>query len=108
MRENHFNHPLERGAGVEGEYGDLYPARHQRLSATQRSKFPLPKSPKVEIPMFKGTEDVLNWIYQMDHLFTIHSIPMEDRVEFCVFYLRDEALVWWRWLQRQKGASILA
>ena len=25
------------------------------------------------------------------------------RVEFRVFYLRVDALVWWRWVQKQKG-----
>jgi len=35
-----------------------------------------------------------------------HSTPLEDKVEFCVFYLRDEALIWWRWLQRQNGGHI--
>ena len=39
----------------------------------------------------------------MEHLFTIHETPVDERVEFCVFYLRDDALVWWRWLEKQKG-----
>jgi len=33
------------------------------LHIGQESKFPTPKSPKVEIPVFKGDEDVLNWLY---------------------------------------------
>jgi len=46
-----------------------------------------PKSPKVEIHVFKGEGDVLNWLYQMEHLFSLHDTPLEDRVEFFVFYL---------------------
>ena len=57
-RENHMNHQM--GRGQEGGHGDLYPARYQRLLATQGGKFPLPKNPKVEIPVFKGAEDVLS------------------------------------------------
>ena len=45
---------------------------------------------------------MLNWLYQMEHLFAIHETPMEEKVEFWVFYLRDDALVWWRWLQKQR------
>jgi len=67
-----------RGADREGEGLDLYPARHQRLLVTHVGKFPLSKNPKVEIPMFNGDGDVLNWIYQTEHLFTIHSTPIED------------------------------
>ena len=46
-----------------------------------------PKSPKVEIHVFKGEGDVLKWLYQMEHLFSLHDTPLEDRVEFFVFYL---------------------
>ena len=56
--------------------------------------------------MFKGDGDILNWLYQLEHVFTIHHTPVEDRVEFCVFYLQGEALLWWRWLEKQKGGSV--
>jgi len=49
---------------------------------------------------------VLNWLYQMEHLFAIHETPIEDRLDFCVFFLKDEALVWWQWLQKQKGGDV--
>jgi len=66
-------------------------------------RFSFPKNPKVDVPMFNGNGGVLNSLYQMEHLCAIHETPMEERVEFCVFYLRDDALVWWRWVQKQKG-----
>ena len=56
--------------------------------------------------MFNGGGDVLNWLYQMEHMFATHETPLEERVEFCVFYLRDDVLVWWRWLEKQKGGCI--
>ena len=56
--------------------------------------------------MFKRDGDVLNWLYQLEHLFAIHNNPIENQVEFCLFYLKDEALIWWRWLQKQKGGSV--
>ena len=48
----------------------------------------------MDIPMFNGSNDVLNWLYQIKYLFAIHEIPLEERVKFCVFYLREDALVW--------------
>jgi len=50
----------------------------------------------VDVPSFNGSGDVMNWLYQMEHLFILHEIPVEERVEFCVFYLRVDALVWWK------------
>ena len=69
-------------------------------------RFSLPKKLKVEVPMVNGGRDVLNWLYQMEHMFATHETPMEERVKFCVFYLRDDVLVWWRWLHKQKGGCI--
>ena len=77
-----------------------------QLPSSTVSRLPLPKNPKVEIPIFKGDGDILNWLYQLEHVFTIHHTPVEDRVEFCVFYLQGEALLWWRWLEKQKGGTI--
>ena len=64
--------------------GDPWMSRGPRLlvSREQGSRFPMPKSPKVEIPVFKGEGDVLNWLYQIDHLFSLHDALVEDRVEF--------------------------
>jgi len=42
----------------------------------------------------------------MDHLFFIHHTPVEERVEFYVFYLSDDAMIWWRLLQKQKGGFV--
>ena len=37
---------------------------------------------------------------------SLYTQPPGRWVEFCVFYLRNEDLIWWRWLQRQKRGHI--
>ena len=66
------------------------------------TKLPLPKNPKVDIHVFNGEGDVLNWLHQIEHVFTIHCTHIEKRVEFCC----SGALVWWRWLEKQKGGYV--
>ena len=66
-------------------------ATHGNRYATPRNqgvRFPLPKNPKIDVPVFNGSGDVLNWLYQLEHLFAIHDAPVEERVEFRVFYLK--------------------
>jgi len=78
--------------------GDPWSSRSLKppISRGQGNRFPLPTSPKVEIHVFKGEGDVLNWQYQMENLFFLHDTPTEERDEFCVFYLKDKALMCWR------------
>ena len=64
------------------------------------------KNPKVDIPVFKGEGDILNWLHQIEHVFNIYDTPVENMVEFCVFYLQGEALLWWRWLKKQKKGKV--
>jgi len=79
---------------VEGDPWSTRGHRTQGPRGSRGNMFPVRKSPEVEIPVFKGDGDVLNWLYHLEHLFTIHDTPIEDMVEFCVFYLKDKALVW--------------
>ena len=73
-----------------------------QLTNCTEGKFPLPKNPKVNILIFKGDGDILNWLYQLEHIFSIHETLEENRVEFYKFYLQGDALLWWRWIEKQK------
>ena len=98
----HVTHPMKASTSMYPVEEDPWSTRDHRTSVPRVSggRFHVPKSLKVEIPVFKGDGYVLNWLYQLEHLFAIHDTLIEDRVELCVFYLKDEVLVWWRWLQR--------
>jgi len=41
----------------------------KQFTSGNGGKFPLPKNPKVDIPIFKGEGDILNWLYQLEHIF---------------------------------------
>ena len=38
-------------------------------------RFPLPKNLKVDVLVFNGDGDMLNWLHQMKHLFATHETP---------------------------------
>lgn len=64
------------------------------------SKFPFPKTPKMEIPVYKGEGDVLCWLYQLEHYFSIqNSLNELEKVDFCKFFLKEDALIWFQWLE---------
>jgi len=96
---------LKRNVELNTKNEDSYQGRYQRGQSAldNEGKFPLPKNPKIDIPIFKGEGYVLNWLYQIKHDFNIYDTPLENMVEFCVFYLQGEALLWWWWLEKQKG-----
>ena len=93
-----------RQATMGGGKSEHFLRRNQKSSTPFNipGKLPMPKHPKVEIPTFRGEGDILNWLYQLEHVFAIHHTPIEDRVEFCVFFLQGEALLWWRWLENRR------
>ena len=70
----------------------LLPNYHQ----SNNTNIPLPKNLKVDIPVFNGEGDVLNWLYQLEHVFAIHKTPVGSRIGFCVFFLQEIAMLWWR------------
>ena len=89
---------------VESFQGRSFQGRQPRTHFTNGNggKFPLPKNTKVDIPIFKGDGDILNWLYQLEHVFSIHETLEESRVEFYQFYPQGDALLWWRWLEKQE------
>jgi len=50
-------------------------------------------------PIYDGTVDpkvMLEWVDQVESLFTVHETPEQKKVEIATFYLRKEASKWWR------------
>ena len=69
---------------VLGELDPWLARGHHSSNARVGVRFPLLNNPKVDVLAFNGTRDVMNWLYQMEHLFAIHETPVEERVKFCV------------------------
>jgi hypothetical protein len=47
--------------------------------------------------MFDGT-DPLEWLFQEDQFFTFYQIPMESRLSMSSFYMKGDALSWFKWM----------
>lgn len=74
------------------------PSHHSSLPIQSTASLPLPRPPKLEVPIFTG-EDVLGWLFQINHYFFFHQTPEDQRVAIAAFYMRGSALHWFQWLQ---------
>ena len=64
----------------------LIPASLHSASST-----PTTQLPKIEVPVFTG-EDILGWLFQINHFFAFHQIPDDQRVSIAAFYMAGTAL----------------
>lgn len=53
--------------------------------------------PKMEVPLFSG-ENVLSWIFQIEHFFDHHITPEDQKIDIAAFYMTGTALQWFHWL----------
>ncbi|XP_039129157.1 uncharacterized protein LOC120265351 [Dioscorea cayenensis subsp. rotundata] len=53
--------------------------------------------PKLEITLFSG-ENVLSWIFQIEHFFAHHATPEDQKISMAAFYMTGVALQWYHWL----------
>lgn len=81
--------PVSPGTG----YPHLMPA----TSAAGHSSQSLARLPKLEIPFFSG-ENVLSWIFQIEHFFAHHATPEDQKISMVAFYMTGAALQWYHWL----------
>ncbi|XP_024630387.1 proline-rich protein 12-like [Medicago truncatula] len=55
------------------------------------------RSPKLDLIPFDGS-DPLEWLFQAEQFFCFYQIPMESRVHMSSFYMKGEALSWFKWM----------
>ena len=65
---------------------------------------PTPRLPKMEVPFFAG-DDVLGWLFQINHYFRFHQIPDDQRVTIAAFYMTGFARQWFHWLHLTEQLS---
>jgi hypothetical protein len=58
---------------------------------------PTPRNPKIEMSTFDGT-DALDWLFQADQFFSFYNIVVEQRLAMAAFYMKGEALSWYKWM----------
>ena len=55
------------------------------------TSFPSPQLPKFEIPMF-SSENMLGWIFQIEHFFAYHQTPSDQKLVVEAFYMTGATL----------------
>ncbi|XP_058775850.1 uncharacterized protein LOC131650137 [Vicia villosa] len=58
---------------------------------------PTPRTPKLELPMFDGSEP-LDWLFQAEQFFNFYNMPPENRLSLISFYMKGAALSWFKWM----------
>lgn len=66
-------------------------------SLHSNSSISTPQLPKIEVPFFSG-DDVLGWLFQINHYFLFHQIPANQRLAITAFYMAGAARQWFQWL----------
>nr|KYP36817.1 Transposon Ty3-I Gag-Pol polyprotein [Cajanus cajan] len=53
--------------------------------------------PKLQLTTFEGA-DPLDWLFQAEKFFLLYQIAMEHRLHMAAFYMKGEALSWFKWM----------
>ncbi|XP_020254010.1 uncharacterized protein LOC109831084 [Asparagus officinalis] len=91
-----------RGVDSNGERQPVYNLGNvpHKNSFFSNQKLVQPKSLRLDFPSFSGNENVIAWLEQVEQIFEYYDIKGDEWVKVCSFYLREEALQWYRWLAR--------
>ncbi|XP_020266215.1 uncharacterized protein LOC109841679 [Asparagus officinalis] len=102
-QSNGYLPPHRRNVEFSGEFQSISSfgnSSTQRNSFFSNQKLVQPKSLRLDFPSFSGAEDVIAWLEQTAQIFEYYDIKEDEWVKVCSFYLRGEALQWYRWLTR--------
>nr|KYP49874.1 hypothetical protein KK1_028374 [Cajanus cajan] len=55
------------------------------------------RPPKLQLFPFDGSEP-LDWLFQADQFFAFHQIPPDHRLPMVDFYMKGDALTWFKWM----------
>lgn len=67
-------------------------------SLHSNSSSPPNRPPKIKVPLFAGEDDVLGWLFQINHYFVFNQIPADQRLSIAAFYMTGPARQWFQWL----------
>lgn len=57
------------------------------------------RTPKIELSVFDGSEP-LEWLFQAEQFFSFYNIPSENRLSLASFYMKGDALSWFKWMHQ--------
>lgn len=74
--------------------GTGYPHLMQAPAPTSHQSQTWTRLQKLEIPLFSG-ENVLSWIFQIEHFFAHHATPEDQKISMAAFYMTGATLQWY-------------
>lgn len=75
----------------------ITPPSHHSSSTLLLTRLPI-----IEVLVF-ARENILGWLFQINHFFAFHQIPNDQRISIVVFYMAGPALQWFHWLHWVTG-----
>ncbi|XP_058783964.1 uncharacterized protein LOC131658715 [Vicia villosa] len=67
------------------------------IQPTTIPPLPLMRTPKLELPAFDGSNP-LEWLFQAEQFFSFYNYPAENRLALISFYMKGDALGWFKWM----------
>jgi len=55
------------------------------------------RPPKIQLSFFDGTNP-FDWLFEADQFFQFYNIPWDSRLNMTAFYMRGDALSWFKWI----------
>ena len=55
----------------------------------------------MEFNLFDGSNP-LEWLFQADQFFNFYQIPPDNRLSMMSFYMKEEALCWFKWMHQNQ------
>ncbi|KAL0303885.1 UNVERIFIED_CONTAM: Retrovirus-related Pol polyprotein from transposon.6 [Sesamum radiatum] len=82
----------------------LQPPPSSSPQSAASSLFPLLKPPKLHMPAFDGSAP-LDWLFQAEQYFAFYQIPPYQRLPMISFFIKGEALSWFKWMSSNHQLS---
>ena len=89
-----------RSSSEDSSYGGRR-RRHKYDGEGRRNQLPQRKPAQIKIQNFKGENDpniYIEWEQKVDHIFNIHLVSDQEKVDFVVLEFEDYAMTWWHQL----------
>ncbi|XP_058752398.1 uncharacterized protein LOC131625563 [Vicia villosa] len=74
-----------------------FPPQHPYPNLSHIPPLPTARTPKLELPMFDGSGP-LDWLFQAEQFFNFYNMPPENRLSLISFYMKGDALSWFKWM----------
>ncbi|XP_058742349.1 uncharacterized protein LOC131614818 [Vicia villosa] len=82
-------------------YNIPFPNPHTYSPPTNLPPLPPFRSPKLELSLFDGSNP-LEWLFQADQFFGFYNMPPENRLSMMSFYMKGDALGWFKWMHHNR------